>query len=307
MISVVFFGTHDFAAVILEALATNQDFSVLGVVTQPDKPVGRKHAVQKSAVKIVAEKFKLPVFQPATLKNFATENDSLARADNFVVCQYGLIIPQTVLDMPKNGSINVHPSMLPLYRGASPLQTALLNSEKTTGISIMLMDAAVDHGPILTQELVTILPDETYTILSKRLAPIAANLLLKTLRGWADKSIQAKEQNHALATFTKTFSRDDGRVTWNTTAQEIYNQFRAFTPWPGIWTTWDGKRLKLLSVSISNKNAGPGEVSQTKDGLMVGTANGSIIVSELQLEGSKPTSATTFLSGHSKIVGSTLE
>ena len=307
MISVVFFGTHDFAAVILEALATNQDFSVLGVVTQPDKPVGRKQAIQKSAVKIVAEKFKLPLFQPATLKKFTAENSSLAQADNFVVCQYGLIIPQAVLDMPKNGALNIHPSMLPSYRGASPLQTALLNGEKTTGITIMLMDAAVDHGPILIQEPVTILPDETYDTLSKRLAPIAANLLIKTLTDWAQKLIQPKEQNHALATFTKTFSRDDGKINWNKTAQEIYNQFRALDPWPGIWTTWNGKRLKLISAGISAHNAAPGKVSQINNDLVIGTSHGSITVFKLQLEGSKPTVTTAFLSGHPKIIGTILE
>ena len=307
MISVVFFGTHDFAAIILEALATNQDFSVLGVVTQPDKPVGRKQAIQKSAVKIVAEKFNLPLFQPATLKKFTAESGELAQADNFVVCQYGLVIPQAVLDMPKNGSINIHPSMLPSYRGASPLQTALLNGEKNTGITIMLMDAAVDHGPILIQEPVTILPDETYGTLSKRLAPIAANLLIKTLTDWAQKLIEPKEQNHALATFTKIFSRDDGKINWHKTAQEIHNQFRALDPWPGIWTMWNGKRLKLLSVGISTHSAAPGKVSQVNNDLVIGTSHGSITVFKLQLEGGKPTLAAAFLSGHPKIIGTILE
>lgn len=304
--SIVFFGTHDFGASMLRALISNPAFEITAAITQPDRPVGRKHEIQKSPVKLLAEEHGIPIYQPESLKNLKSEILNL-KFDLAVVCQYGLIIPQNILDLPKSGSINVHPSLLPKYRGASPIQSAIVNGEKETGITIMLMDEKLDYGPILSQQIVNINPDETSGQLRKKIEPFAQEQLLQTLGDWLAKKISPQPQNDSEATFCKMFTRDDGRINWQKTALEIYNLYRGLTPWPGVWTTLNGKRLKLLSLVPNSVNLKPGLVQIADGKLLIGTSLGSIKIGQIQLEGKAAVDAKSFAAGHQNIHGSNLD
>lgn len=304
--SVIFFGTHEFAVTILQKLLEANTLEVVCVITQPDEPVGRKHVLTPPPVKIFAEKYNIPVLQPHSLKSFILpvfDN----QVDLHIVAQYGKIIPKNIIEAPKFGTLNVHTSLLPKYRGASPIQFALLHGETETGVTIMKMDEGMDTGPILLQKKIAILKDETYLELNSRLAEVGANLLLETLPQYIDGSLLPVPQKESEMTLTKLLSREDGKIDWTKTSSEIYNQFRALTPWPGVWTTWQGKRLKLLSVRPSEKNVLPGVIESENNLIYIGTSLGSIEVQELQLEGKNALLAKDFLSGYQSFVGSTVE
>ncbi len=310
MIHIVYFGTSQPSAQVLETLATTEGFHVAAVITQPSKPVGRNLMVTPSPVKVTAERLEIKVLEPETLKNFDLNNEQLAinSIDLFLVFAYGLIIPQAILDIPTYGSINIHPSLLPKYRGPTPIQSALLNGETETGVSIMLLDAKMDHGPILAQTKMTIDPDDTTPVLTEKLLADATPLLLKIIPDYVDGKMKPTEQNHDAATICTMLSRDDGKIDWNKSAQEIYNMYRAFTPWPGIWTTWNGKRLKLLKIkkcdyrennlTIQQFNNSSGKVIVLNNKIIVRCYAGSIEIDELQLEGKKPMDAHTFINGY---------
>ncbi len=323
MIEIVYFGTDEYAAQTLEALVNTRDFKIVMVVTQPDRPVGRNQEMIKSPVKMAAEKYGIEVIQPETLKTIATQRTYtptapleggaayvptvLPPADLNIVYRYGLIIPQHILDLPKKGTINIHPSLLPKYRGPSPIQTAIMNGETETGITIMLMDEKMDHGPILAQETFAIEADDTYHTLSARMTPRVNELLSQTIPRFLSGEINSKPQDDSAATFSKILSRDDGKIDWNKSADEIYNLYRGLTPWPGVWTMWRGKRLKLLSLKPSPTRGGTeGGVTITDGRLCVSCGNGSIEVLELQLEGKKAVDVKTFLQGYKNISGAKL-
>lgn len=295
MVKAVFFGTQDFAATILQGLLDSDIVSVETVFTQPDRKVGRKQIVEESPVKKLALKYNIPVEQPESLKNYElrTENCELG-----IVAQYGLIIPKKIIDSFPKGMINVHGSLLPKYRGASPIQAALVNGEKETGNTIMIMDEKTDHGPILSQSKLAIGTDDTFTILAHKMAAEGVILLLNTLPEWLNGSLKPQEQDESLATFTKLLSKEDGLVNFNKTNDEIYNQYRGLTPWPGIWINWNGKRLKLLKICKSDKTSQVGEVSSEGKKIFIGCSNGSIEILELQLEGKDAMNAAAFLNGY---------
>lgn len=297
MTKIVFFGTQEFGKGILEALIKSSDFEIVAVFTQPDRPVGRKQEIQKSPVKILAQEHNLKIFQPESLKNYAMPE---LDADVNVVCQYGLIIPQNVLDSAKRGSINIHTSLLPKYRGASPIQSAIINGDKETGVTIMLMDSKMDHGPILSQEKVMIDPDDNYLTLSDKMLPVACELLLKTLKEYLADKITPQEQDHEQATLCKMFDREDGQVDFAKSADEIYNQFRGLYAWPGIFTFFNNKRVKLLDIKPTEKTIESGKFTAEDGRLFVGCAKGAIEVFELQLEGKKPMDAKAFVNGYLK-------
>ncbi len=297
MVKITFFGTQEFGKGILDALIKSNNFEIVGVFTQPDRPVGRNQEIQKSPVKILAEDHNLKIFQPESLKNYEMPN---LGADLNIVCQYGLIIPQTVLDSAKHGSINIHTSLLPKYRGASPIQSAILNGEKETGVTIMLMDSKMDHGPILAQEKVTISPDDTYQTLSEKMLPVANELLLKTINGYLEGKIIPQEQNHEEATLCKMFTREDGQIDFNKSAAEIYNQFRGLTPWPGIYTFFEDKRVKLLDIKPIDKKVELGKFVAEDGKLFIGCTKGSIEVFKIQPEGKNAMTAEAFINGYLK-------
>lgn len=300
-VSAVYFGTHDFAATILQGLADSPFIEVAGVVTQPDKPTGRHQAMAQSPVKQLARKNSISIFQPVSFNNF--DISSFRSFNLSIVCQYGLIIPKNILNIPTKGSINVHASLLPKYRGASPIQYTLMNGEKETGITIMLMDEKMDHGPILAQDKISIDPDDTCGVLSDKLAKLGNELLLNTIPNWTNGKIAPQEQDNSQATFTKILKRDDGRLSFDKTAEQIYNLYRGLTPWPGIWTMWEGKRIKLLRVKPSPETTAPGQVMVKDASIYIGCVDGSIQVLELQMEGKKAMDAQAFLQGYGRIEG----
>jgi len=305
-ISTIFFGTHDFGAQILQGLIDNGLFDIQLVITQPDKPVGRKQILTPPPVKVLAEKFDLKIDQPSSLKTYSLTD--LQTYELGICAQYGLIIPQTVLDAPKHGIINIHTSLLPKYRGASPIQNALIDGESETGVTIMKMDAGLDTGPILAQFKIKIAEDDTYATLEQKLAKTANLGLTEAVLGYISGKIVPQPQDNNLATTCGQFSREDGKIDWSKTAKEIYNLYRGLTPWPGVWTTTDdlffgvekGKRIKFLEVKLSDKEVESRKLKVESDGLFVGCNNGAIEVLELQVEGSKPMDAKSFINGYLK-------
>lgn len=301
--SILFFGTERFGKAMLEALHASGAYTIVGVVTATDKPVGRNQVMEESSVKKFATENNIPIFQPEKLKNY---NFSIPRPDVSIVCEYGYIIPQAILDFATHGTLNVHTSLLPKYRGASPIQSALVNGETETGVTLMQMDAKMDHGAILAQKKVTIEPNDTAELLADKMKPVAATLLLEQLPHYLSGKLKGTAQNEADVTLCKILSRDDGKINWQRSATEIYNQFRGLTPWPGVWTTWNGKRLKILNMHPVSNHLEPCKVAATKNTITVGTKNGAITITSLQLEGKKPADAAAFLAGN-KIEGAILE
>lgn len=294
--SVIFFGTHHFAAAILEGLLKSPFISVDLVITQPDKPVGRKKEIQKSPVKILAEKHKLKIQQPEKLKDFKIPNTDLV-----IVAQYGLLIPENIINTPKFGTLNVHTSLLPKYRGASPIQSAIINGETKTGITIMKMDKGLDTGPILLQKEVEIGSHDTYEALDVKMAHIGLSALLETIPLYISEQIKPVPQDDSRATKCKQFTRDDGKVDWTKNASEIYNLYRGLHPWPGIWTTMNGKRIKLISIKPSTEKYNAGMIMTENGKMYIGCKDASIEILELQLEGKKTTDAKSFLNGNKNI------
>ncbi len=294
-IRIIFFGTQEFAATILEGLIHSSLFSVTNIMTQPRKPVGRKKEIQKSPVQMVAERYDIAVDQPPTLKNYPLPITHYQLA---IVAQYGLLIPKNILESFPLGVLNVHPSLLPTYRGATPIQTALMHGDTETGITIMKLDEGMDTGPILLQKKISISPDETYPELEKRLAHSGLDALLETIPPYSKGTLIPTPQENSRATYCRELTRDDGRIDWQKTNKEIYNQYRALQKWPGIWTMWDAKRLKLLRVQPIEKTGVPGIVSIHKKNILVGCKENSLEIMELQIEGKKSMDAKAFIHGH---------
>lgn len=309
MFSVWYFGTPEQSAEVLKTILASTDFRVSAIFCQPDKPVGRKHVLETLAVKQLALTQNIQVFQPETLKSFLLPGD-LERPDFIVVYQYGLIIPKNILNLPKFGAVNIHPSFLPKYRGATPMQSAILASDTEIGITIMLMDEKMDHGPILKQVAMPIRSDELYESVSARATKMAENLLLKTLIDFADNKIQPQNQNDADATFCQNLVKEDGKINWELPARTIFNQYRAFHSWPGVFTFWQNKRLKLIEINlVDTENAGqlqPAEIRRSAQGFLVGTKLGNILITKLQLEGKSAVAAKEFAAGHANFDGSVL-
>ena len=300
MIPIIFFGTHEFAAIILKALLDSGLFDIQKVITMPDRPAGRSHKLKLSAVKTAAGRHGLTIGQPENLENYTSSGSQQLN----IVVDYGLIIPLNIIETPKFGSVNIHPSLLPKYRGASPIQSALINGKKETGVTIMKMDKEMDHGPILAQEKISIKPEDNYVSLYKKLAERAAEMIVKIIPLYIEDKIKLKEQNHGTATFTKILSREDGKINFKTrTADEIYNLWRGLTPWPGIFCEWNGKRLKLIKIAKNDKKSPAGKASVENKKISIGCRQGSIIAEELQMEGKKSMTAETFLNGYQKIDG----
>lgn len=302
-ISTVFFGTHEFAATILEGLISNPLFLIELVVTQPDRPVGRDQRLESSPVKAIAQKYGLKIDQPENIKNYHL---SLITYHLNIVAQYGLRIPKHILNAPQYGTMNVHTSLLPKYRGASPIQSALINGETKTGVTIMLMDEGLDTGPIILQKEIAIALDDTYETLDKKLALLGLDALIEAVPQYVEGKLRPTSQNDSKATTCKKLSREDGKIDWNKSAEEIYNLYRGLTPWPGVWTMLQGKRLKLLNIKPATKTIPPGQVMVENDRIYIGCGKDAIEVLELQLEGKKVMNAITFLNGYKDIEGATL-
>ena len=310
---IIFFGTPEFGKIILEKLIDSGYKPVL-IVTAPDKPAGRKQEPTPSAVKILAAKNKIPIAQPEKLSvsDIVGTGPDRAGLDLIIVAAYGKVLPSEILKIPKYGALNIHPSLLPRWRGPTPIQYAILNGDNETGVTIMLMDENIDHGPVVSNIKCQISNIKTTTQeLSRKLAELGAELLINTLPKYISGEIKPQEQVHENAIYTKIISRNDGYIDWSKTAQDIECQIRAFTPWPGSFTIWKNKRLKITSGSVLYLSAGkpllPGQTFLLDDGqLAVQTGMGLFIIEKIKLEGKEEITMKEFLNGYAQIIGATL-
>lgn len=308
-ISIIFFGTPDFAMPALDVLA-KAGYGIT-VVTQPDRPTGRKQVLTPPPVKTRALELELPVLQPATLKEDGFfEEFKKINPDVCVVVAYGNIIPDRYLALPRLGFLNIHPSLLPKYRGPSPIQSALLDGEKETGISIILLDSEVDHGPILSQSTYQVPEKSYYPAIAEDLSQLGAGLLADTLSAYASGSLKPREQDHAQATFTKKLESPDGRINWSEPADRIFNRIRALNPEPGTWTSWNGQTLKILEAEplpfCLPEHRPVGTVFEIQRDIAVQTGDCPISLVKLQLEGAKPLITREFIGGRPKFIGGRL-
>lgn len=301
---IIFMGTPELAAASLGALLREPAFKIVAVVTQPDRPKGRDLKLQPSPVKQLALKAGLPVLQPAKAREeqFIAELRAY-QPDLIAVAAFGQILPRSILELPRYGCLNVHTSLLPKYRGAAPIQWAILNGDAETGVTIMKMDVGLDTGDILTQATTPIRPEDNAATLHDRLAQLGADLLVQTLPDYVAGKIPPRPQAHELATHVAKIKKEDGRIDWQQPATAIGNRIRAFTPWPGAFTFWPAQpspRLLKICQAVVIQQSGPaGEVlSADKSGIVIGCGADALRVTTLQLEGGRRMSAQEFLAGH---------
>jgi len=294
---IIFMGTPDFGVPSLQALLDDDRFEVLAVVTQPDRPVGRKQVLTPPPVKQVAAEARLPVFQPTKVrsKSFLADMRELA-PDLCVVIAYGKILPQSFLDIPKKGCVNVHGSLLPLYRGASPIQATLLHGETTAGITIMEMSLGMDEGDMITQHTLPIDERETAGTLFTKLSTLSSEVLPQVLVDYCDGHITPSPQPEP-ATYCSMLSKEMGYLDGSDESLDAYRKYQAFTPWPGVYTFVNNTRVKLLEVEHSSKDMPPAELTESDDGLYFPASDGSLRVLRLQEAGKKPQEASEYLRG----------
>jgi len=295
-------GTAELSCASLEKLA--EKFPVVAVVTQPDKPKGRELKLTPSPVKTLAEKLKLQVLQPLKARDekFISQLCEL-KPDLIVVVAYGQILPQSILDLPKFGCVNVHTSLLPKYRGASPIQSAILNGETETGVTIMKMDAGLDTGEIISQAHTPILPEDNSQTLHDRLAQLGAELLAETIPDYVAGKISPQPQPAEGASYAAKIKKEDGKIDWNEPAGKILNRLRAFTPWPGVFTFLPAEPkphlLKIWKAEAAGNNGPTGTVlSADKNGIVVGCGQSALRILELQREGGRRLPAQEFIAGN---------
>ncbi len=299
---IVYMGTPDFAVNPLKALI-EKGYDVVGVFTQPDKPVGRKAVLTPPPVKVVAQEANIPVFQPDTLKN--GEGIKILeelKPDIAVVVAYGKILPKDFLEYPKYGCINIHGSILPKYRGAAPIQRCVLDGEEYAGVTSMQMDVGLDTGDMLLVEKTKIGENETSGELFDRLAVMGADLLIKTLEVIEKGETKPVKQDDSQSTYASMLDKTMSPVDWSKTVQEVHNQIRGLDPWPVAQTVLEGKNLKLFRSEIKkiDGNGKPGEMKVLKNGLAVFCGDGkTVFINEVQYEGKKRMKAADFFRGHS--------
>lgn len=299
---IIYMGTPDFAVPALKSLASSEH-EVCAVFTQPDKPRGRKMILTPPDVKVCAQSLDIPVYQPDSMKNGdALEIINKYNPDVIVVAAYGKILPKAVLDAPKFGCVNIHGSLLPKYRGAAPIQQSVLNGDKVTGITTMLMDVGLDTGDILLTEETEIGENETSGELFDRLAELGGKLILKTLSALEKGEITPKKQDESLATHTSKIDKSLCPIDFSKSAFEVHNKVRGLNPWPVATTKICGKNVKVYSTRLCPKSGTNGEVISTKP-LVVGCGDKSVEILELQPEGKKRMTADAFLAGHKLEIG----
>ena len=300
-------GTPEFGVPTLENLA-GSGLRMVGVYTQPDRPSGRGKKTRKSPVKVLAEARGLPVFQRKTLstQEARAEMESL-KPDVAVVAAYGLILPKWTLDLPTYGVLNVHPSLLPRHRGPAPVANAILEGDEETGVTVMKVEPRVDSGPILRSVSVEIGRRDATGALSERLAEIGARLLVEALRDWVRGFIEPIVQDDSLATYSRKATRGDGEINWDLPAVEIDRKIRAYDPWPGSFTTWMGRRLKVLEAEPFEGGVGdPGMVMKGRGGVVVQTGCGQLSLRKVQPEGSRGMGIGAFILGRPEFIGTRL-
>lgn len=308
---VVFMGTPELAVPPLEYLLLN-DYQVAAVYTQPDRVAGRGRALAPSPVKRVARNWKLPVVQPASFKEAGVVAQLASfRPDVIVLAAFGQILPPSVLAIPPHGCINIHPSLLPKFRGPSPIAAAILAGSEFTGVSLMLMEKGLDTGPILAQAQIPISAWDTTASLSAKLSRIGAQLLLEVLPGWLRGELTPQPQDEAQATYSRRLTKEDGEIDWHLPAVAIWRRMRAFHPWPGCYTRWQGKQLKIMAAaSLPAEGTLPaGQVVAVNKGeaiVGVNTGDGVLGLLTVQPEGKRAMSGAEFGRGQREFVGAIL-
>jgi methionyl-tRNA formyltransferase len=307
MVRVIFMGTPDFAVPSLQALIDHPTFEIVGVVTQPDRPAGRGQEVMLPPIKQAALRAGLPIFQPKSLRTSeALEQLAGWQPDVIVVAAFGQILKPNVLDLAPFGSINVHASLLPRWRGAAPIQYAIREGDQETGITIMRMDPGLDTGPMLAQRAIPIASDETGATLHDKLAMLGAEMLPNVLSHYLLGELQPQPQPEEGVTSAPTLEKSAGQIDWTQPAQAIDQQVRAYTPWPGTFTYLDGNLIKVIEGKSLSENPGyplPGTLIKWQGGLAAQTGNGLYLLEKVQPAGKKVMTGQAFLAGHHDVAG----
>ena len=305
---IVFMGTPHLCIPVLERIAED-GHEILAVYTQPDRTAGRGRRKAISSLKEYSLSKNYQVLQPENFRDNSSEINTLKKfdADIAVVAAYGILLPPDVLSAFRHGCINLHPSLLPKYRGASPVSSAILAGDEYTGVTIIQLDSGLDSGPILSQEKIKLQGDEFCDKLTMELFMLGSKLVSKTISEFATGSIEIVQQDHDKATFTGKLSRKDGLIDWTKGSDGIWKEIRAYNPWPGSHTNFNGKNLKIIEAEISTKYKLPsGYVSIHGDEVYIGTSDGSLNVKKLQAEGGKIVVASDFARGHTDFENSVL-
>jgi len=302
---IIFFGTPKFAAYILEALHNEEDITVDMVVTQPDRPVGRKKLLTPPIVKTLAEELEIDYFQPENSEELY-QKLSTKNVDFFIVVAYGKILSSEVLQLPKLDSVNVHASLLPKYRGASPIQSSLLNGDKETGISIMSMDSEMDQGPVYLTKRVNIEDNDNLDTLSEKLSILASQLLPHTLRDIMHSALTPIPQNESEASYCRKIEKKDGSIDWKSKPEDILNLIRAFYGWPTAYTTFNNKKLHIHEAELDTKSSKlqPGTFFLEDNTLKVSTDAQNILPKKLQISGKNIMSSRYFINGYRSLLSS---
>lgn len=306
----IFFGTPDFAVPVLQTLHNLEFIKITSAVTQPDKPVGKKQVITPPPVKIEAEKNNLTVLQPISIKT--KEFEQIIRQqkpDLAIIIAYGKIIPANLLEISKFGWLNIHASLLPKYRGASPIQGSILNGESQTGVTLMKIDQGLDTGSIISQKEIPIEPTDNFQTLHEKLARLGAELIKESLLDYLNGKLKLIPQNNNQASATKIIKKQDGQINWANPAEYIERQIRAYTSWPGTFCFWGESRLKILNAEVNMlpKNLKPGEVFIHGKAIIIGTGKNGLKITKIQLAGKKPTNIQEFIKGYPEIITSTLK
>jgi methionyl-tRNA formyltransferase len=297
---IVFIGTGEIGVPTLRALLTSEH-EVVAVVTQPDKPVGREQRIQPPPIKKEIARTRIPILQPTRIKA-VIENIRDLTPDVIVVMAYGQILPRDVLELPRLACLNLHASLLPRWRGAAPIQAAIAAGDRETGITAMYMDEGLDTGDVLLQRNLEILPNDTGGSLHDRLAQIAPEALLESLRLVATGSAPRIAQDNALATHAPKLKREHGLIDWSESAEAIERKIRAYNPWPGAFMKLDDHNLKIFSASVVDLDGQPEEVLRSDKDLIIATGKGALSLAEVQLEGKRRMTGAEFLRGHAGLV-----
>jgi methionyl-tRNA formyltransferase len=310
---VLFMGTSRFAEKVLGKLIEKK-YNLIAVFTQPDRPAGRGKKPRVGPVKALVQKEKIPLYQPEKLGKETSDQIKKLKPDIMIVAAYGKILPREMLEIPGFGCLNVHASLLPKYRGPSPIQNALLKDEKETGVTIILMNEGIDTGDIIAQKKIKISADDNLVTLNKKLAEIGAELLFSVLPDWIEGKITPQKQDDSQTTLCQLIEKKDGHIIWEENAQSILCRWRAFFPWPGIFGFWRNKgsleRIIFTKISLTEEKTEsgrqPGEVFKIGEKIAVQAQNGAVILEEIKPEGKDPMEAEDFVNGRPEFIGSVL-
>jgi methionyl-tRNA formyltransferase len=301
---IIFMGTPQFAADILRVI--KKDIPISAVVTQPDKAQGRSSKLISCEVKCLAESKKIPVFQPKS-KEELTDFIRVESPDLLIVAAFGMILPPELLKIPVFGALNVHPSLLPKYRGPTPIEAAILAGDKKTGVTIIELTEKMDAGNIVAQQELELSGIETTPTLHNETAKMGGEMLLSVIPRWLSHELVSFPQSDDDATYTKLTTKEDGRINFTfESAEKIERKYRAYKEWPGVYSSWNGKKINFYNITTTQTDLKPGEIMKSKDGLEIGTISGSFVPKYIKLEGKNKITAKEFICGYPDFANSRL-